>query len=179
MKDRKLATRYARALLAALPDPRQAEVGEAILLALGEEMKRSPELRAALLNPAIPRPARRQALGALAEKAGAARQVVNFLHTIVDNGRVGALPAIAEVFQEQREKAQGFVAANVASAAPLPPDQADRLRRMLELVTGSHVRMSCTVDGSLIGGVVARIGSRIYDGSLRTQLQGLRRRMVE
>ncbi len=179
MKDRKLATRYARALLAALPDSHQAEAAGAILLAVGQAMERSPELRTALLNPAIPRPTRRQALGTLAEKAGVAGEVVRFLHTIVDNGRVASLPAIAQVFQEEREKARGFVSASVASAGPLPPDLADRLRGVLERITGYQVRMTCAVDASLIGGVVARIGSRIYDGSLRTQLRWLRRRMVE
>jgi len=179
MKDRKLATRYARALLGALADPREAEAAEAFLLVLGEAMDRSPELRDAVLNPAVPTPTRRRTLGSLAEKVGAPTHVVNFLHTIVDNGRVASLPAIAKVFQEQRAKAQGVVTAIVASAAPLPADQAERLRRTFEKVTGATVSMTCTVDASLLGGVVARIGSRIYDGSLRTQLEGLRRRMVE
>ncbi len=132
-----------------------------------------------LLNPAIPASARIQVLASLAERAGLAKRVVSFLHTVVDKGRIGQLPAIAREFQQTREKAQGIAAATVSTVAPLPPDLADRVRQSLERLTGQRVRMTCALDPSLIGGVVTRVGSMVYDGSLRTQLLDLRRKMVE
>ena len=81
--------------------------------------------------------------------------------------------------QEERERARGILEATISSASDLPPDLQDQVRRSFERVTGRKIRLSQTIDPSLIGGMVTRIGSTVYDGSVRTQLQNLRRRMVE
>jgi len=178
MKDRKLAMRYARALLSVLDDPVVLERTDAFLAALGGAIEASADLRAALLDPAVPRAARKKILRGLAEQRGLPATVASFLGTVVDNNRVAALPVIAAVFHEERERRMGVVAAELTTATPLGKDLQERARAAVERLTGSRVRLTCRVEPALIGGAVTRIGSTIYDGSLRTQLDRLKRRMV-
>jgi len=179
VRDRKLATRYARALLSLLPEPRALEAADAFLDALRAAMDQSREVRDALLDPAVSRAQRKAMLGALATRAGMPPVVVNFLNTVVDHHRAAALPSIAVVFHEERERAMGIVPAELTTAVALADDQRDRARAALERATGSQVRLVCHVEPGLLGGAVTRIGSRIYDGSLRTQLAALGARMAQ
>jgi F-type H+-transporting ATPase subunit delta len=179
MKDRLLAKRYAKGLLAAIGDPETAERADAFLQAIASAMARSPELRDALLNPAIPRTDRRAVLEALGRERQVPRVVASFLAVVADHRRAGVLPAIAEAFHEAKDEALGVVPATLTTAAPLPEDLRERARKVLEKLTSRKVRLTCEVKPSLLGGAVARVGSVVYDGSLRTQLAALRRRMSE
>ncbi len=142
-------------------------------------MKQSREVRDRLLDPAVSRSARVTILTALADQASAPVRVRNFLSTLVANHRLAALPSIAEVFHEEREKAEGLVAAEMTTAAPLSDDLERRAHQALEKLTGSRVRLTCRVDPEILGGAVTRISSTVYDGSLRTQLSQLRRKMAQ
>jgi F-type H+-transporting ATPase subunit delta len=179
MKDRKLATRYARALLDSLPNESEAERAGSFLAALRAALEESADLRGLLFDPAVPRATRKGALRSLAEQAAVPRQVANFLETVVDHNRTAALPSIAEVFHERREERIGVVPAVLTTAWPLPDELKQRTLRAIETMTGRRVRLNVEVDPNLIGGAVTRIGSEIHDGSLRTQLAQLRRRMLE
>lgn len=179
MKDRKLATRYARALLSAIPDPDRARETDLFLSALREAIEESATFRDLLLDPATARARRKGMLRELARSGDQPPQVENFLATIVDNNRAASLPSIARVFHEELQKRMGVVAVEITSAAPLPDDLHARARQALERATGRKVRLETSVDPSLIGGAVTRVGSVVYDGSLRTQLERLRRRMAE
>jgi len=179
MKDRKLATRYARALLSAISDPHAAATADDFLQSLGQAMNASVELRLSLLNPGIPASARKQALQVLAERAQAGPLMGKFLALIVDNRRVAELPAIAEAFHDLREAAEGVVPASITTAKPIDEALQARVESSLSRLTGKRVRTTWRVDESLVGGVVTRVGSRIYDGSVKTQLMGLRRKMAE
>ncbi len=179
MKDRRLASRYARALLAALASSAAADSADEFLAALADALRRSPELRDVLVNPAVPRSAKKAVLAALVEGRALPREVRGFLFVVVDHGRADVLPAIADAFREEKQRAEGIVPAAVTSAAPLAPETVERARVALEKLTGRKVRLTCAVEPSLLGGAVTRIGSVVYDGSLRTQLAALRRRMAE
>jgi F-type H+-transporting ATPase subunit delta len=179
MKDRKLASRYAGALLSVFPDPAQAEPTDQFLTEIGRAMHESEELRDILLDPAHPRTARIAVLHAMAERRGMPRQVLNFLSTIIDHNRGSAIPAIAEVFHEERERAMGIVPAEITTAAPLSDPLKERAQNTVEKLTGKKVRLTCQVEPGLLGGAVTKIGSKVYDGSLRSQLDKLRRRMSE
>jgi F-type H+-transporting ATPase subunit delta len=179
MKDRKLASRYAGALLSVFPDPTQAEKTDRFLTEVGQAMEQSEELRDILLDPAHPRAARISVLHAMAEKRGMPRQVFNFLSTIIDHNRGGAIPAIAEVFHEERERAMGIVPAEITTATPLSEPLRERAQSTIEKLAGKKVRLTCQVEPELLGGAITKIGSRVYDGSLRSQLGRLRRRMSQ
>ena len=179
MRDRRLAVRYAKALLSVFSDPAEAEAADGFLGSLSAAMEQSPELRAILLDPAVPRAQRQQALQALAEAKNMPKSVGNFLATLVDHNRTAAIPTIAEVYHEEREKALGIVPAEITTATPLSEDQRSKAEQAIRKLTGSKVRLACRVDPDLIGGAVTRIGSTVYDGSLRNQLSQLRRQMVQ
>jgi F-type H+-transporting ATPase subunit delta len=171
--------RYARALLSALSDPAEAAAADGFLNSLREAMEQSSELRAILLDPAVPRDQRKQALRALSDAKQMPRRVSNFLATLVDHNRTAAIPTIAQVFHEEREKAQGIVPAEITTAVPMSDAQRAQAEQAIRKLTGSDVRLTCRVDPDLIGGAVTRIGSTVYDGSLRNQLSQLRRQMVQ
>jgi F-type H+-transporting ATPase subunit delta len=179
MKDRLLATRYARALLAAIADPATAEQADFFLEAVASAMARSPELRDVLENPAVSRQARKAVLVALAREGGAPRVVESFLAVVADHRRTSVLPAIAEAFHSTKDEALGVVPATIQSAVPLDDALKERARAVLEKLTARKVRLTCEVEPALLGGAVARIGSTVHDGSLHTQLGALKRRMAE
>jgi F-type H+-transporting ATPase subunit delta len=179
MKDRKLAVRYARALFAAFPDPARNEPIARLLTNIARSFEADPVLRDRMLDPAIPRATRSQALTTLARQSGLPQGVSNFLRTLVDNNRIAVIPSIAAVFEEIREDAMGIVPAEITTAAPLSEQQRQRARDAVQKLTGRQVRLICSVAPEMIGGAVTRIGSTIYDGSLRTQLNLLRRQMAE
>jgi F-type H+-transporting ATPase subunit delta len=179
MKDRKVATRYARALLASMPDEQTAEAADDFLAALRNAISESQEFRSLLLDPAVSRATRKAVLSALAERNGMPTLVRNFLATVVDHNRTAALDSIAQVFHEEREAALGVVPAEIVTAWPLTEDLKRRTLSALEHLTGSKVRLVPRLDPDILGGAVAKIGSTVHDGSLRTHLAMLRRRMTQ
>lgn len=179
MKDRKLASRYAHALLSVLRDPGTQERADSFLTALAHAFETSTELRDAMLNPAVARPDRVAILRAIAELHQMPNEVANFLETLVANNRTAALPSIALVFHEEREREQGIVPAELTTAVPIADPVKERARTTLEQMTGRSVQLTFSVEPALLGGAVTRVGSMIYDGSLRGQLERLKRRMAE
>ncbi len=179
MKDRQLASRYARALLDSLPNKDDAEEVDRFLGSLGEALEESREFRDVLYNPAIPKATRESVLRSLAEQGGMTVQVANFFSAVVNHNRTTSLPSIAKVFHEEREKAMGVVPAEITTARPLADDLKELTLRTLEQITGRNVRLTAQVDPGILGGAVTKIGSTVYDGSLRTQLAQLRRKMTQ
>jgi len=179
MRDRKLATRYARALLGALATPAEQNLADEFLDALASSMRSNAEFRGFLLDPASSAAAKRSLLESLAANRGVPDRVKTFLGLLVDNARLASLPAIAEVFHLERELRQGMVSATMTAAAPLSPEHKARATQVLAKLTGHNVNLTIDVDPGLLGGAVTQVGSVVYDGSLRTQLARLRKTMGE
>ena len=179
MTDRKLATRYARALLATLPDPSSQDIAGALLEALAQAMESDASLHRALVDPAIPATAKAKLLASVSTDAGIPDRVRSFLATVVTNGRTAALPTIAAVFREERERAQGIVTGTLTTASAIGEDLASRAAAALSQLSGRRVRLQLRVDPELLGGAVAQVGSMVYDGSVRTQLGRLRNRIAK
>src|SRR5262245_12578865 len=151
MRDRKLATRYARAMLSALPDPSEQVRADEFLSALAAGVRDSAPLRSYLLDPANPASGKDDVLRKLAESQAAPPKVLGLLSTIVANRRIANLGSIAEVFHEERERAQGVVSATLTSATPLTPELRERAQAALEKLSGRRVNLSIEVDGALLG----------------------------
>jgi F-type H+-transporting ATPase subunit delta len=179
MKDRQLASRYARALLESLPNKDADGEVDAFLQGIGEALEESSDFRDLLYDPALSRSTREQVLRSLAERAGMTVHVANFFSAIVNHNRATSLPSIAKVFHEEREAAMGIVPARITTAQPLTEQLKQRTLRTLEQITGRKVRLTSDVDPDILGGAVTKIGSTVYDGSLRTQLDQLRRKMTQ
>jgi F-type H+-transporting ATPase subunit delta len=176
-----IASRYAGALVdvvtahSAKDDP-QAIIGQ--LRDFQAAMESSPGLRNAMNSPAISPARKRAVVGRLADAMQASRIVRNFLFILVDNGRVGALPGIVDTFETLLGERLGYARVDVTSAAGLDEPQRQALTSQLERLTGKRVKPRFAVDAELIGGVVARAGSTVYDGSVRGRLQALGRRLT-
>jgi F-type H+-transporting ATPase subunit delta len=105
--------------------------------------------------------------------------VAKLLNLLAERGRLELLPDLREVYRERLLAHSNVVRATVTSAAPLSPDDVQRLEASLGGLTGKRVQLETAVDPAIIGGVVTRIGSTVYDGSIRTQLQKMRQQLVE
>src|SRR5262245_65830061 len=121
---------------------------------------------------------KKAALETLAKKAHLSDLARRFLLVLVEHRRIGALKAVAAELAEMRDRAAGIVPAEATFAKEPGPAEEKAMLAALEKMTGSRVRLSVKVDPDLLGGATARVGSRIYDGSLRTRLQALHRRLV-
>ena len=178
MKDRRLAANYAEALLD-LVEGSEADTADRILSGIAEAFRTTPGFRALMRDPAVDRDRRKQVLFGIADGAEAPRTVRNFLGVVADHNRAAALPSIAEMFHRLREERMGVVRVDMATAVPLADELRQRPESALARRTGQQVRVSYRVQPDLIGGAVARVGSRIYDGSLKTQIAQLRQRMAQ
>jgi F-type H+-transporting ATPase subunit delta len=121
---------------------------------------------------------KKTAASSLARNAGLSDLAARFFQVLVENRRVGALRGIAATLQEMRDRAAHIVPAEATFAVEPGPGEEQAMRQALEKMTGGRVRLSVKVDPDLLGGAVTRVGSRIYDGSLRTRLQSLHRRLA-
>jgi F-type H+-transporting ATPase subunit delta len=109
---------------------------------------------------------------------GASRTLRNYLFVIVDQRRAGMLVEIEQAFSRLLDARQGITQASVTSSAELTAEERAELGVALAKLTGEKVQAQYTTDAALIGGAVVRIGSTIYDGSVRTQLERMRARMI-
>lgn len=173
-----LAERYAGALVDVALEKKQADVVKRELSAFAALVRESAELHAFLANPAIARSAKHAAIEQLVAKMGASRTLRNYLFVIVDQRRAGMLEEIEQAFGRLLDARQGITQATVTSAAELTKQERAELVRILAKLTGEKVQAEYTTDSELIGGAVVRIGSTIYDGSVRTQLERMRTRMI-
>lgn len=173
------ATRYARALLDVAAVQSDATKVERDLSALSATIDGHAELRYALTNPRVPVSARTALIRTLAERAAVEAPVARLLLLLAERGRLELLPAIAETYRERLLAHRKIVRAHVTTAAPLTPERETALRESFSHVTGKDVHVEVEVDPTLIGGLVARIGSTVYDGSIRMQLQKMKRQLVE
>ena len=178
MSLRTSATRYAKALLEVAireSDPSQVE---ADLTGIVDAMTATPELRRGMLSPAIAQTARISLAKAIIERASLQAPVAKLLMMLAERGRLELLPDLLEVYRERLLAHSNIVRGEITSAAPLPPERLQALQQSLSVRTGKQVQLEAAVDPSLIGGVVARIGSTVYDGSIRTQLEKMRQQMT-
>ena len=140
-------------------------------------LKTSSDLREALMTPAIPVGRKRAVIGRFADLLRLSRISRNFLFVLVDHRRIALLSEIIAAFELAVDERLGFARADVQSARELTGPQRDAVRSRLEGLTGKQIRARYAIDDALIGGVVARIGSTVYDGSVRGQLESLERRL--
>jgi F-type H+-transporting ATPase subunit delta len=148
------------------------------LAAFAAMVRESAELHAFLSNPSIARASKHAAIEQLVARMGASRTLRNYLFVIVDQRRAGMLPEIEQAFSALLDARQGVMQATVTSAADLTEGERAELDAALEKLTGKIVQAQFNTDPALIGGAIVKIGSTIYDGSVRAQLDRLRARMI-
>jgi F-type H+-transporting ATPase subunit delta len=138
----------------------------------------SPDLAAAS-NRGLTEAARQSLLEAVSKSMNLTAPVTKLLVLLAQSRKLTYLPDLAAAYRERLLAHQNIVRADVTSAAPLSPEKTAALAESLSKVTGKKVELSVKVDPELMGGVVARIGSTVYDGSVRTQLVHMRQELVK
>jgi F-type H+-transporting ATPase subunit delta len=169
-----IARRYARALLEAAgpaADQVLAQVDGFVAL-----LASSPELADVVDNPAYTRAQKMKVVEALVQANGATNpQLVNALKLLVDRSRLNFLPDIARLYRDLVDVKLGRVRGRITSAVPLAPDALAKLSAALKVINSKDILLESKVDPKILGGVMAQVGSTVFDGSLRTQLDELGR----
>ena len=172
-----LAERYAAALFDLADERRILDEVAGNLRQLKVMMTESVELSRLIRSPILSREEQGKAVVALAERAGFAPLVRDFLAVVARNRRLFAVPAMIEAYLEKLAQRRGEVTAEVAAAQALSTTQIDLLREQLRRSVGRQVAIDVRVDPGLIGGMIVKVGSRMIDGSIRSKLQRLQMAM--
>jgi F-type H+-transporting ATPase subunit delta len=138
----------------------------------------SAELRNVFSSPSVSKEEKRGVAEKIAARLGASKIVRNFLLVVIDHQRTHFFPEIFESFQTVLRDRQGVAEAEVFSAVPLSDAQKKEMTQTLEQATGKKIEAKFSLDASLLGGALVRVGDTIYDGSLRNRLNGLRDRLT-
>lgn len=179
MIDLTVARRYAKALLTlGKEDDKYKEYGEA-LSGFAHLLEREPELNDALLNPIYSQQDRRKLLLRMIELLQMPPMVSNLLSLLLEKHRLNAVGGIAQAYQQLVDGVENVSRAKVKTAVELDEATTNRLRQTLEQMTGGTVVMDVEEDASIIGGIVARVGDLVLDGSVRTQINSLRESLIK
>jgi F-type H+-transporting ATPase subunit delta len=173
-----VASVYARAFVDVVIDARlDADKTLKQLRALSTLLAESTELRRVWENPAIPAEQKRGLLDAISERDGIARPVGNMVAVLIDHRRMHFFEAIIQQVEKELDVRMGFAEAEITSARDLGDAEKRTLEGRVEKLTGKKVRARYGQDRSLLGGAVVRIGSTIYDGSVKGQLEKIREQL--
>jgi F-type H+-transporting ATPase subunit delta len=179
MTRRTTALRYARALL-------DVAIAEADPVAVETQLADATDaftghagLWQVMINPAVPAPKKRAVVDSLLPQLDVSPVLQKTLQMLASRDRIALLPDLLEAYRSRLLDHQKVVRADVTSAVPLPADRVQKLQQELAALTGRTVVMTSATDPSIIGGVVAQIGSTVYDGSIRRQLEKIREKLTE
>ena len=174
-----VATRYANALADVLAGA-HSDAGAALaqIKAFEDLMVSSHDLREALQTPAVPTSRKRAIAGKLGGMLNVSPITRNFLFVLIDHKRIISLREIIESLELVLDERAGIERAQISSANEMNDAQRAALTAELERLTGKRIRAEYSVDGSLIGGVVAKVGSTVYDGSVRGSLRKMERQLA-
>jgi F-type H+-transporting ATPase subunit delta len=174
-----IARRYAKALFSLAVEKGRVEAWNEALFALGKAVDASADLRDVLSNPAYDRENRRGVVAKLAEAMKLEAEPANLLYLLGERNRLDSLGAIVGAFRELADLELGRLRAKVTSAVALDEAAAAAIAETLSASTKKQVIVERVVDPAILGGVVAQVGSLVYDGSLRTQLEDLRQTLKQ
>jgi F-type H+-transporting ATPase subunit delta len=175
-----VANRYSRALAEVVFAPNSGLTAEQALAevgALADAVGGSPELAAVLRSPAVALAHKRNLLGKICDKIGVSKTIRNLSFVLADHGRTTIVKEIRQAFEALVDERRGVARAEIAVAAEASPAQKASLEAALARLTGKQVVAAYSVNPSLIGGATARVGSTIYDGSIRGQLAAIGRKL--
>ena len=141
-------------------------------------LKESDQLRRVLENPSIPGDRKRAVLDAITGRLGTTRQVRNFIAVLTDHRRLPLFSEVLKQLEQELNDRQGFADAHVSTARQLGDGEKKMLEAEIARMTGKKVRARYEQDASLLGGAVVQVGSTIYDGSVKGQLEKIQEQLV-
>jgi F-type H+-transporting ATPase subunit delta len=172
--------RYAKALIEVIATDQKRDPKMALeeLRAVSAMITESQPLHIALLSPAVSPTRKRAVMAKLMLPIGVSESVRNFVFVVIDHRRVSEFPSIIEAFDRLLDERLGFARGSVQSATELSAAQKTALEAEMSRLSGKIAKLDYAIDPALIGGVVARIGATVYDGSVKGQLEKLRLKLA-
>jgi F-type H+-transporting ATPase subunit delta len=168
-----IARRYASALADVVIERKEEREVQQEIDQWASMIESHAELKEVFANPTVAYDEKQKVLEALITRTRVRPTTASFLRVLLRNQRLAQLKDVAERFGQVLDERGGMISANVTTARPLPEDMKNTVRQALAAATGRTVRVSFTTDETIIGGLVARIGSTIYDGSVQSRLDRL------
>ena len=155
-----------------------AQAAQVQMKNFAETFAGSRELREIFEDPSVPAEQKLSVLDVLAERLGMMREVRNFIAVIMDHQRLGELAEILAAYDGVADSSKGVTEAEITSARELNGEDRAQLETQVAKLAGSAVRITYDLDGALLGGAVVKIGSTVYDGSVRAQLEQMKRGLM-
>jgi F-type H+-transporting ATPase subunit delta len=174
-----IARRYAKALFSLAVEKGRVEPWANSLQALKQAVDGSPDLRDVLSNPVYSKEQRRPVVEKLAAALSLDAEPASLLFLLGDRNRLAYLGAVVDTFRDLADQHLGWLRARVTSAVKLEDGAAQAIADKLSKATQAKVLLDRVVDPAIMGGVVAQVGSLVYDGSVRTQLDDLRKQLKQ
>jgi F-type H+-transporting ATPase subunit delta len=168
-----LAKRYAKALFAVSQEEGKSEIYRETLNVLGDFLQKYPEAKDALTNLLYPMELKEKVMARLISELQAPQYIANFLNLVVQKRRADILPEIGAEFQALVDADQNVSRGTLIAAWDMPGDLQAKVQTTLENITGKKVILTTEIDPAIIGGIVAKVGDLVMDGSIKTQLAGL------
>ncbi|MCD6389392.1 MAG: F0F1 ATP synthase subunit delta [Desulfobulbaceae bacterium] len=174
MKNAILAKRYAKALFAVGKEEDSFDEYTEALNGFAEMYSTIPEVLDGLTNFIYPQDVREKVMADLVKATGLTGVMANFMNLLAQKRRADVLPDIAETFQAMVDEEHNVCQGTVVTATEIDDDLKEKVKETLEKLTGKQVTLKTEVDDSIIGGMVAKVGDLVLDGSIKTQLAGLK-----
>ena len=171
MLNKKIARRYAQALIEIGKENNRIEEFKNELENFSDLLKQFPEFQEALLSPLYSAEDLKKIILGVADKINLSKTIKNFLCLLVDKRRIRYFSTILELYEDLTYQISGYVKARVITAQPLSPENFESIKKSLEAITQKKVLLNSVVEPQIIGGVIAEVGDKIFDGSIRNQLQ--------
>jgi F-type H+-transporting ATPase subunit delta len=179
MSMRSSAARYAKALLDVAIKESDPERAEKELASFVELVQQHPDLQRTFANPVVSAADKRAVVQQILDRLKPTTPAGKLVLLLATRGRLALLPDLLDVYRERLMEHRNVMSAEVTTAVALSPDRVAQLQHRLAAATGRTVTMTTKVDASIIGGVVTRIGSTVYDGSVATQLARVKDRLEQ
>lgn len=174
-----VARRYASALADVVIKSGEADSVKNELKSWNEMISSNAELEAAFRNPSINQNNKEKVLESLIKKTNPTPTTANFLRVLLRNSRLTEINEINKRFASVLDERKGLATAQIISARELSEAEKQDIKSNLEKLTGKTINLEFSIDKNIIGGVIARIGSTVYDGSVKTQLEELREKLIK
>lgn len=169
-----LAKRYAHALIEIGLEKKALETYNEQLQGINQMVEGSGEFRQVLTSPVFTREDKKDITGDILKKMDVDPMISNFISLLIDRKRIDQLPGIVRAFADQVDAIQGITRGKVISADPLTEDELGQVTAALSKISDKRVMVTAEVDPSYIGGLVAKVGDMVFDGTIRTQLNQLK-----
>ncbi len=179
MSASKVSRRYSKALMGLCDKDQSHESVAKDLSQVVAALEAAPDVAAALNDPSVDGDVREKVTGQIISDLKITGLTANFLKLLSDRQRMGEIDGVLEDFQSRLDEKAGRVRATVTSATELSKGDCDRIKAQLEKTTGKTVVLETAVDASLLGGVVARVGNLVWDGSVQTALSSMREQLLD